>query len=135
MPSHAPLPRDGGILLRDAIVSFVALLIVFAAFDDITTDNATHFTAEYTALMACAAWFGVVAVQLARRGHPALGLVSLGAVAGAVWAQRGIVPGITAGPWPEYIVMTGAFLWMLALAATLAVLGCRAVWRPATSSQ
>ena len=41
-------------LLRDAVVTIAALLLVFAAFDDITTDNATSFPLEYTILAASA---------------------------------------------------------------------------------
>ena len=115
----------GGSLLRDGAISFVALVLVFAAFDDITTDNATRFTAEYTALAVCAAWFGFVAVKLMRLGRTKLGMASLAALLGALWAQRGIGPGITPGLWPEYVVMTVAFTWFLALAVTLAALGWR----------
>ena len=133
MQTDAPRRRSDGSLLRDASISFVALVLVFAAFDDITTDNATHFTVEYIALSAAAAWFAFVAVRLIRTGRRMLGTLSLAALAAALWAQRGIGPGITPGFWPEYIVMTAVFVWFLVLAATLAVLGGRGVLRPVKS--
>lgn len=94
----------------------VALLLVFAAFDDITTDNGTSFRVEYAFLGACAAWFAYVAVRLVGRGHRVLGVISLLALAGAVWGQRTIGPGIVPGLWPGYAVTTTAYLWFWALA-------------------
>lgn len=132
MQPHVPNRQSGG-FLRDGLISLAALLLVFAAFDDITTDDATRFTVEYTALVACAAWFGFVAVRVTRFGRRTLGMLSWVALLGALWAQRGIGPGITPGLWPEYVVMTGVFLWFLALAATLVVLGCRGVPAPRDS--
>ena len=114
-------------------MSFVALLLVFAAFDDITTDNATQFTVEYAVLVACGAWFGFVAVSLIRVGRRTLGMLSSAALLAAIWAQRGIGPGITPGLWPEYVVMSVVFLWFLSLAVTLVVIGCRGVPRPGPS--
>ena len=134
MQPHVP-GRDSSGFLRDALISLAALLLVFAAFDDITTGNSTHFTVEYTVLVLCAAWFGFVAVRLMRLGRRTLGVLSWVALLGALWAQRGIGPGITPGLWPEYVVMTGAFLWFLALAAALVVLGCRGVPAPRDSHQ
>lgn len=122
MKMHHIRQGTGG-FLRDALISFVALLLVFAAFDDITTDHSTRFTAEYTALAACAVWFAYVAAKLIRLGHGTLGMISLVALLGALWGQRGIGPGITPGLWPEYVVTTGAFVWFLALAGILVVLG------------
>ena len=70
----APAPRArsalatmGRVSIRDVVVSFGALLLAFAAFDDITTDRtATSFRVEYTALFACAMWFVFLAVKLIR---------------------------------------------------------------------
>ena len=53
---------------RNWIISIVALLLAYAAFDDIMTDNATSFTVEYTMLAACGAWFAFLAVKRLRRG-------------------------------------------------------------------
>jgi len=43
-------------LFRDGVITLVVLLLVFAAFDDITTDNATALPVEYSLLIACGAW-------------------------------------------------------------------------------
>jgi hypothetical protein len=39
--------QSRGQLLRDALLALTAVLIAFAAFDDITTDTATTFTFEW----------------------------------------------------------------------------------------
>jgi hypothetical protein len=118
--------NTAGILIRDGMLSFVALLLAFAAFDDITTDNATSFRVEYTMLVICAVWLGSVAVRLLRRGYRTLGIASLAALAAALWGQFAIGRAITPGFWPGYVVTDGAFLWFLALAVGLLVQGFRA---------
>jgi hypothetical protein len=116
-----------GRFIRDGLLSFVVLLLAFAAFDDITTDKATSFRVEYTVLATCAVWFGSLAVRLLRLGYRTFGMVSLAALAGALWGQSAMHPDITPGFWPGYLVTIGAFLWFLALAISLLVLGSRAV--------
>ena len=101
------------------LATFAALLLMFAAFDDITTDDATTFRMEYAFLLACAAWLIFIAVRLLRAGHRFLGGVSLPAVAAGVWAQRAIGPGIVPGFWAEYVVATAPYLWFVALAISL----------------
>jgi hypothetical protein len=133
MQPHDPGRDSGGILLRDGLISAVAVLLAFGAFDDITTDNATRFTVEYTSLAACAVWFGFVAMRLIRLGRRTLGLISLVALLAAFWAQRGIGPGMTPDLWPQYGTMLVVFVWFLVLAATLVVLGWRRAPRPAIS--
>jgi hypothetical protein len=112
-------------LLRDAAITLVALLLVFAAFDDITTDNATAFPAEYSTAVACAAWLLYVAWGLLQKRHRFLGGISVLAVAAAVWAQRAIGPGMVPGLRPEYVVFTGAYLWFCGLLLTLLWWGWR----------
>lgn len=107
------------------LATLAALLLMFAAFDDITTDNATTFRTEYAFLLACAAWLIFVALRLLRAGHQLLGGVSLLAVAAGVWAQRAIGPGIVPGFWAEYVVATAAYLWFVALAISLVWLARR----------
>jgi hypothetical protein len=117
--------------IRDALISFGVLLLAYAAYDDITTDNDTDFRFEYAMLVACTIWFGFVALRLIRVGHQALGGLSLLALVSALWAQLEIGRGITPGLWPAYVVTTGAFLWFLALATVLLALGWRRRARPA----
>lgn len=112
--------------LRDGAVTAVALLLVFAAFDDITTDNATSFPVEYTFLLGCAAWLLVVAWRLLHARHRAVGAVSVLAIAAGLWAQRAIGPGISPGRWPEYVVMAAAYLWFWGIAVAMLWLGYRA---------
>jgi hypothetical protein len=113
-------------LFANAAITLVALLLVFAAFDDITTDTATRFRAEYTFLVGCAGWLLFVAWSLMRGGHRTLGVVSLVALAGAWWAEDAIGPGMLPGLRPEYIVMTTAYFWFWALAGAMLWLAWRA---------
>jgi hypothetical protein len=111
--------------LRDGLVTVCVLLLVFAAFDDITTDNATAFPLEYTALIACAGWLFLLGLRLLRQHHHGLGAVSLVALAAAVWAQRAIGPGIRPGLRTEYVVVTAAYVWFFAVALLLMWRGWR----------
>jgi hypothetical protein len=113
-------------LFAHSAITVVALLLVFAAFDDITTDNATTFRVEYTFLVGCAGWLLFVAYSLIRGGHRTLGFASVVALASALWAQRVIQPGIVPGLQPEHIVTTTAYLWFWALAGTTLWLAWRA---------
>ena len=119
-------------ILRDAVVTIAALLLIFAAFDDITTDHATSFPFEYTTLVACAVWLLFVAVRLMRDGRGLLGGVSLLALAGAVWGQRAVGPGVVWGrpgitpPFsPELVTVTTAYGWFCALSLVLLWLAWR----------
>jgi hypothetical protein len=111
-------------LRRDAVVTIAALLLVFAAFDDITTDNATSFPLEYTILVASAVWLLFIAVRLMRRGHALLGGISLLALASAVWGQRAVGPGVVwrrgGGEFkPEYVAVISACGWFCALSLAM----------------
>ena len=110
----------------NAAITVVALVLVFAAFDDITTDNATTFRVEYTFLVGCAGWLLFVAWSLIRGGHRALGFASLFALASALWAQHAIGPRTVRGLRPEYIVMTAAYFWFWTLASAMLWLAWRA---------
>ena len=100
-------------LPREAVVTIAALLLVFAAFDDITTDNATSFPLEYTILAASAVWLLFIAVRLMRHGHGLLGGISLLALASAVWGQR------AGGFKPEYVAVMTAYGWFCALSLAI----------------
>ena len=111
-------------LPRDAVVTIAVLLLVFAAFDDITTDNATSFPLEYTILVASAVWLLFIAVRLMRHGHGLLGGISLLALASAVWGQRDVGPGVVwgqraAGFKPEYAAVMIAYGWFCALSLAM----------------
>ena len=111
-------------LPRDAVVTIAVLLLVFAAFDDITTDNATSFPLEYTILVASAIWLLYIAVGLIRHGHGLLGGISLLALASAVWGQRAVGPGVVwgqraAGFKPEYVAVMIAYGWFCALSLAM----------------
>ena len=69
MDRETSIDRDGASrrVRRDALVTIAALLLGFAAFDDITTDTATSFPLEYTTLAVAAIWLVFIAVRLMRR--------------------------------------------------------------------
>jgi hypothetical protein len=122
------IAADGGAADRrlpgNAVVMIAALLLVFAAFDDITTDNATSFRPEYTILVAVAVWLLFIAVRLMGHGHGLLGGISLVALASAVWGQRAVGPGVVwgqhaAGFTPEYAAVVTAYGWFCALSLAM----------------
>jgi hypothetical protein len=110
--------------MRDGAVSVAALLLSFAAFDDITTGHETDFTLEYGALLVCAGWLLFMTLRLMRASHRALGSASLVALAGALWAQREIGSEVIPG-WPAYAAIATAFLWFAGVAVFLLVSGWR----------
>ena len=113
-------------LVRDGAVTFAALLLSLAAFDDITTGNETDFTLEYGALVVCAGWLFFLTFRLIRASRRMLGAISFVALAAAVFAQRELGPGIRPGLWPAYVVTACAFLWFIVVSAVLLVSGWRA---------
>lgn len=115
----------GNRLFANAAITVVVLLLVFAAFDDITTDNATTFHVEYVFLVGCAGWLLFAAWSLIRDGHRSLGSASLVALASALWAQRVIGPDMAPGLRPEHVVIVTAYLWFWALAGAMFWLGYR----------
>ncbi|HEU4939226.1 MAG TPA: hypothetical protein VFT39_22415 [Vicinamibacterales bacterium] len=126
MTNHRSDGPTGGIgVVRDAVITIIALLLVFAAFDDITTDNATTFSVEYSALAICAAWLAFVSVRLWRTHHRILGSVSALALIAGVWAQRAIGRDMAAGLRLEYVVLPAAYVWFWAVAIALLWLGWR----------
>jgi hypothetical protein len=128
--------RDhGGFIVLNALITLLVCWFVFAAFDDITTDNATDFTFEYKVLLVCTIWLAFLAAWLIWRRHVTLGALSLAALAAGLWGQRAIGPGITPGFWPGYLLTTGALLWFLVLSLILLALGCRAVLKGAPPYQ
>jgi membrane associated rhomboid family serine protease len=53
--------------VRNLLISGVVLLLAYAAFDDIMTDNATIFLPEYAILGVAAVWFAWLGVTTLRR--------------------------------------------------------------------
>ena len=45
-----------GMLIIGGFITLAAVLIAYAAFDDITTDDAATFTVEYVILIFCTSW-------------------------------------------------------------------------------
>ena len=111
--------QSRGELLRDAVLTFTAVLIAFAAFDDITTDTAMTFTFEWLGLGVCAAWLLIVSWRLVRGEHRWLGSVSVIALVVAVGAGSRIRPGT--GPFRvEYLATIAGLIWFLGLGGILA---------------
>ena len=121
-PGNAP---SDAVLIVDGLVTFAFIVLAWLAFDDITTDNATSFTVEYTCLLACAIWCLVVAVRLAAKGRFIVGTASALALGAAVWGQRSIGPGTVPSWQPQYVATVAAIVWFLSLAVVLVVLGFR----------
>ena len=116
--------QSRGQLLRHAVLTFTAVLIAFAALDDITTDTATTFTFEWLGLGACAAWLLIVSWRLVRGEHRWLGSMSVIALVVAVAAGATIRPGT--GPFRiDYLATIAVLVWFLGLGGILVTRACR----------
>jgi hypothetical protein len=105
-------------LLRDAAVTLAAVLLAFAAFDDITTDRAATFTFEWIGLALCGVWLLMVSWRLLRSERWWLGSVSVVALVAAAGAGSAIRPGT--GPFHiEHLATMAGLLWFLALVGIL----------------
>ena len=118
----------GSRLVRDAVITFAAVVFAVLALDDITTDTAPSFPLERTALVGCAVWFLVVAWRLWRQGHRVLGALSFGLLALAALAQPAIGPD-TVPIQVGYLATVGALAWFLLVTGLLAGFA----WRPKRS--
>ena len=104
---------------RAGIITIVAVILAFAALDDITTDNATSFVVERTLLVICTMWFAHVSLRTRRRGRRALGNVSIGLTVAFALAQTTIGQGTVPSRWVEYLVALGTLVWFAILAGIL----------------
>ena len=95
----------------EGVVTLAMVILALLAFEDITTDNATTFTAEYSCLLACAIWFLVLVIRLAGTRHFVLGGASALVLGAAVWGQHAIGPGTTPSWQPEYVAVVAAVGW------------------------
>ena len=117
-----PPARAG--LAVEAPVTLVAMLFALLALDDITTDNATTgFVPEYTLLAIAGAWLVIFASQLWRKHRRIMAAVSLVLVAAAAAVAADGLGHKDAGGWsafwPEYSVITIAWLWFAAISVKL----------------
>ena len=117
--------NSSSVLLVDALITIAVVFLAFAAFDDITTDNARTFPAEHGALFLCCAWVVALAARLVRDGYRGLGLTSFVVLAVAVWGQRAVGPGTIPSSDPHYLGVSAALGWFAVLAAILLVAGWR----------
>jgi hypothetical protein len=117
-----PFRRD---LLQDAALTFAAVMLAFAALDDITTDKDASFAFERFALAACAVWLFMVAWRLVHGGHRLLGVVSVSILVASAAAQPAIGPGTDPFKF-EYLVTVAGLVWFLGLAGMLVGLAWRA---------
>lgn len=107
--------------IRDAVFTVIAVLVAFAALDDITTDNALSFPLERLALVGCAVWFLRVAWRLWQQDQRVLGAMSCGLVVLAVVVHPTIGQGALPAQfvylaWAGYLATIGALAWFLVVA-------------------
>ena len=112
--------QSRGLLLRDAVLTVTAVMIAFAAFDDITTDTDTNFTFEWLGLGVCATWLLIVSWRLLRGGHRWLGSVSVIVLVVTVGAASTIRPG-TSPFRVEYLATIAGLVWFLGVGGILAI--------------
>ena len=113
--------------LVDGMVTLVAVVLTYLAFDDVTTDNAISFRNEYECLRLCAGWNVILSARLARRGHRVFAGVCAGLLLAILWGQRKIGPGTRASWQPEYVIATAALVAMLLLVCYLVIRGFRSI--------
>lgn len=105
--------------LGSGLLTAGALLLVYAAVDDITTDNSTSFPLEYSMLAVCGAWLLLLVVRLFAARRRVLGSISIAALAVASWSQFTIGLGLAPGGVTPYVAFWVAFLWFWILSGTL----------------
>jgi peptidoglycan/LPS O-acetylase OafA/YrhL len=95
-------------------VTLAAMVLAWLALDDITTDNATRFPAEYSMLAVAGAWLLFIAWQLWRSGSRANSLLTIASLAAATLMAAGGIghkrDGGWAVFWPRYIPLTWAWI-------------------------
>lgn len=111
--------------MRDAVISCCAIVLVVGAFDDITTDDARHFTVEYCALVLSSMWFAYIAVRLTRLGYRTLGILSFVSLAAGAWGQSRLDRNIVPSRSVPYLITVVAIFWFVALSIFLLYLGSR----------
>ena len=116
-------PSQSGRSLREGLVALVAVLLAYAAFDDITTGNETDFTVEYVALMLSGAVLLFVSIRQFRSRRYFIACASLAALAGALWAVPALKQHAVPAPWTQYVVTMCTFIWFGTLALKLVVSG------------
>ena len=104
---------------RDAVITFLAVVLAFLALDDITTDRATSFTLERIALAGCAGWFLYVAWRFWQQGQRLPALLSLGLVAIGAFVNPAIGPD-TAPNQLAYLATIAGLAWFVLVAGMLA---------------
>jgi Family of unknown function (DUF6064) len=119
------LRSSPGVLIPAGVVTLAAVFLAYAAIDDITTDDAPSFTAEYAVLILCAVWGLVLTAGLFLSRKQLAGIVSLVLLLAAVGAQRAIAPGSLAVLQPEHIAMALSLVWFLGLSIVILILGFR----------
>jgi ABC-type polysaccharide/polyol phosphate export permease len=103
----------------DGIVTLALTILAFLAFDDITTDDATTFTVEYSLLAVCAVWVAILSVRLALQRCFALSGISFCVLVAALWGQRFIGPGTVPSLQPYYLATVFSIVWFLGLSVYL----------------
>jgi len=115
-------------------VTLVAMLLAGLALDDITTDSATRFPAEYSMLAVAGAWLLFVAWQLWRAGSRANAILTIASLAAATLMAAGGIghkrDGGWAVFWPQYIPLTWAWIHGI----VVGILMIRRGFRPTGSS-
>jgi hypothetical protein len=106
--------------MTKAILTIAAVLLAYAAFDDITTDHDTNFVFERAMVALCVGWLAWVTWQCIAERRRALSLVSVVLLAGAVLAQPRVVQG-PQGSVAAYLVTLACLVWFLGVAVWLAV--------------
>jgi hypothetical protein len=95
-------------------VTLAAMVLVWLALDDITTDNATQFPGEYGMLAAGGVWLLFIGWQLLRGGSRTNAAITVVSIAAATWMAVGGIghkrDGGWAVFWPQYLILAWAWI-------------------------
>lgn len=112
--SRETTARPRGPWLGLGAVTLAAMALAFLAIDDITTDNATRFRAEYTILVVCLSWLMFIAGRLWRSGSRRTSVLTVASLAVAAWMTAGGIGHKRDGGWPvfwpQYLALTWAWV-------------------------
>ena len=123
---NRPRPDSNpGMLIIGGFITLAAVLMAYAAFDDITTDDAATFTVEYIILIFCTSWILFVSIILLIKRKLIIGTASFAVLAVVIWGQQTIGPATIAGFKTGHIAMLTSLGWFFCISIFMLIAGFR----------
>ncbi len=110
-------------------VSVLFWVLMFAAWDDLTTSHDNPTGAERLVLVISAVWASVLSLIVFFRHHPLTGLLSFGFLALGIWGAPSLLSEPVEKVLPDYLaVLTGCF-WFLIVSVGFLFAGLSGWWK------